>query len=224
MGKFIKEEYAFKGKVGALHGSSIDGKPYVKGEYKKRTKPAKKGEKQNRNKFKMAHLWLYPLLDFVKQGFKGFHYKENSQGYNAAKSHLLLNAFEGKTPDLTINPALAKVSYGNLPLASNMTATKLDESHLKFTWDNVLATGMNIYDQAMLLAYDVQNRVAYHLTTGPFRETGEAILKIPGAGIKNKKLIAATFHCYLAFLAADRSRQSDSVYLGNFIFQTPEKI
>lgn len=218
MGKFTKEEYAFKGKVGPMHGSSMNGKPYVKGPYKKRTKPAKKGEQQNRNKFKMANLWLRPILKFVRQGFNGFNYKENSQGYNAAKSHMLLNAFEGQGPDLIINPALVKVSYGNLPLPSNISITKLDDFHLKFSWEDVVSSDRSQYDQAMLLLYDIEHGLDISLITGPFRETGEAVVKIGNTDFKSPLQGKRNFHCYLAFVAVDRSRQSDSIYLGEITF------
>jgi len=59
----------------------------------------------------------------------------------------------------------------------------------------------------MLLAYDIDNAKAYFTTIGQFRSAGADILNtdpMPGK----------TYHIYCAFTAADRSRQSDSVYLG----------
>ena len=112
MGKFINESKAFRGTVGDFVGSSLNGKSILKGRYKSRSKPAKGGELVNHNKFKMAHAWLKPILPFVRAGFKGFNYKQDSQGYNAAKSYLLTNAIEGESPTWSVNPSLMKVSYG----------------------------------------------------------------------------------------------------------------
>src|SRR5690242_11507600 len=112
----------FSGKVGTVIGSSWKGKPYMKSLHKKRTIPAHKMEQLNRNKFAMAHQWLQPITFFVRAGFKG--YTDTVEGFLAAKSYLLKNAFEGVGDELVINPALMKVSYGDLPLPTNITAVK----------------------------------------------------------------------------------------------------
>ena len=192
----------FIGTVGTVVGSSWYGIPYMKSRYKRRTTKVSKKEKDNRGKFAMAHFWLQPLLVFVREGFKNYSLK--SRGFNAAKSYLLKNAFEGQQPDLFINPALVKVSAGDLPLSSNITAEKAGDTEIKFTWDTK-TNDTNPFDQVMMLAYNVESRKARYITTGQLRHTGVDTLAVyPGQ----------TYHLYLAFNAADRSRQSDSVYLG----------
>lgn len=208
-----------KGKVGTVHGSSRHGKSYIKGPHKKRTIKVKAKEKQNRTKFADAQSWLKPITDYVRQGFNGFTYKDASQGFVAAKSHLLLNAFEGTGDQRVINPALARVSYGSLPLADQIKVEKLDERTLKFSWENIWEAGMDAYDQAMLLAYDIENADACIRITGQFRQLGEDILQVNYPRVRNQQeKKEKTFHCYFAFVAADRSRQSDSVYLGQITF------
>jgi hypothetical protein len=61
----------------------------------------------------------------------------------------------------------------------------------------------------MLLAYGAAGDDSSVVSDipGQFRETGAGSLRLP----EGKKM---TYHIYLAFLAYDRSRQSDSVYLG----------
>lgn len=218
MGKWIDPTAGFTGTVGPLVGSSINGRHYIKSKYRKRRKKAKGGEKLNHNKFQMAHKWLQPILDYVREGFQGFNYKPNSQGFNAAKAYVLNNAFEGEAAVKTINPALVKVSYGSLPFASNMAVVKLDDDTIKFTWENVWTTGMGAYDQAMLLAYDIKNKQASMLTTGQIRQSGESTLNVQYNKTNKYRPKGGTFHCYLAFVAADRSRYSDSVYLGEITF------
>jgi hypothetical protein len=58
----------------------------------------------------------------------------------------------------------------------------------------------------MMLAYNIESGHAYYKITGQFRSVGEDTLPVSGA--------PGNFHVYAAFNAADRSRQSDSVYLG----------
>jgi len=197
----------FVGKIGSVSGSSRNGIPYVKGPYKKRTLTVSKKEMANRKKFAMAQAWLAPLLDFVREGFRGF--SQRSQGFIAAKSWLLKNSFINDESGQHIDPALVKVSSGDLPLPENLAVGLTENGDLKFTWDPGQKNGPDSVDQIMMLAYDVgKSEVIYH-TTGQFRSTGEDILPITKINGKN-------FHVYAAFNAADRSRQSESVYLGEW--------
>ena len=194
------------GKVGTVIGSSRNGKPYVKGPYKKRTKKVTRTELGNRNKFGMSQRWLKPVLEFVREGFS--MYKKTSGAFVAAKSHLLLHAFEGTAPDIRVNPALVKLSTGELPLPADIAVERTAPNQLTFTWsaDGIIDYSSR-YDQVMMLAYDVEHAKAYYHITGQFRSTGADTLMIdPTAG--------ETYHLYLAFTSSDRSMQSDSVYLG----------
>lgn len=196
-----------QGKVGTVSGSSRNGIPYVKGPYKSRTKSISKKEHANRNKFAAAQSWLSPLLDFVREGFRG--YSQRSYGFIAAKSWLLKNSFVKDESGLRIDPALVKVSHGNLPLSPDLAVSQTEDGHLKFTWDPVYKDGYDNSDQIMMLAYDVKEDKAVYNTTGQLRSNGMDILKLDREYGRN-------FHVYAAFNAYDRSRQSDSVYLGEW--------
>jgi hypothetical protein len=197
-----------QGKIGSVSGSSRNGVFYVKGPYKKRTPTVSAKELANREKFAAAQAWLSPILEFVRDGFRGF--SQRSQGFISAKSWLLRNAFVKDDSGLRIDPALVKVSSGDLPLPENLVVALTENGDLKFNWvpGPVLWIGAGS-DQIMMLAYDVEKSVVYYNTTGQFRSTGQDILPLEGAKGKN-------FHVYAAFSAADRSRQSESVYLGEW--------
>jgi len=199
---------SIRGKMGNIVGSSWKGIPYLKLR-PDRKKPGGEKEKANQNKFAMAHRWLKPVIAVVRCGFKG--YSERIEGFNAAKSYLLKNAFEGEGSGIIINPALAKISIGNLPLPGDITAAKLTPSQLQVSWDTSNFSG-NRFDQVMLLAYDVETGRAVFNTTGQFRSVGSDTLHIEPASPER------IYHIYVAFVAADRSRQSDSVYLGTISF------
>jgi hypothetical protein len=195
-----------QGKVGNMIGSSRNGIPYVKGPYKKRTGTVSEKELLNRKKFAAAQAWLSPLVEFVRVGFNG--YSQRSQGFIAAKSWLLKNSFTGEGDNLRIDPALVKVSNGDLPNPENIAVTQTETGDLKFTW-NTANDGSRNSDQVMMLAYDVEKAFAFIKTTGQLLSTGVDILPLDRTHGKN-------FHVYAAFNAADRSRQSDSVYLGEW--------
>jgi len=195
-----------QGKVGNFIGSSRNGIPYVKGLYKKRTLKVTEKELANRKKFAAAQAWLAPILEFVRVGFRGN--SQRSQGFVAAKSWLLKNAFVRDVEKLRVDPALVKVSSGDLPNPSDISVSWTENRDLKFTW-NTANDGSGFSDQIMMLAYDVEKPFARSNTTGQLRSTGQDILSMDTAYGKN-------FHVYAAFNAADRSRQSESMYLGEW--------
>jgi hypothetical protein len=194
---------AFSGSVGPVTGSSWYGMPYMKVRHRTRRKSDSEKEKFIHSRFAMTHAWLKPLLDVVREGFKNHSF--TSRGFNAAKSYVLKNAIEGTAPDFFINPALVKVSYGNLPISPGITVEKAGPGEIRFSWDPKTPKDAHDADQVMMVAYNVEEKKAYHTIYGPLRDTGTAINYV-AEGMK--------YHIYLAFIAHDRSRQSDSVYLG----------
>ena len=195
---------SMSGKVGPVIASSWKGIQYLKSAHKPRTKKISAKEKANRQKFKAAHEWLAPLRDFVRRGFKG--YSPTVEGFLAAKSYLLKNAMNA---DGTVDPARMKVSYGSLPLPENIAVSLTDDYQLKFTWDTKPDKGASYADQVMLLANHRDKAFPLYTINGEFREAGSAIL--------NPYLHKGdSCDVYLAFVSEDRSRQSDSVYLGEF--------
>ena len=206
MGKLINGIYGpIRGRVGPVIGSSWKGEPYVKSRPRKRGKKRQANEQLNQQNFASVHYWLQPLIGFLRAGFKG--YMPKVEGFNAAKSYALKNAFAGEAGNKLLDSALVQVSYGDLPLPSHISMEKPGDHELQFTWDTGLADGANPYDQVMLLAYDHKNREQRMKLTGQFRSTGTDTLELlPGTGF--------SYHVYIAFTAHDRSRQSHSVYLG----------
>jgi hypothetical protein len=165
----------------------------MKGLYKKRTKKPKEGETLNRRKFAAAQAWLQPVTDFVRVGFKG--YNERFQGFTAAKSWLMKNCIQIIDGEIVIDPSLVKISSGNLPLPENIQCSVQEPNTLRISWTPARERGF-LYDGA------------YGIVLGSDRTSGEVLVPVyPSSN---------PYHVYIAFIAADRSRQSDSVYLGEF--------
>jgi hypothetical protein len=159
MGKLSYGLYGpITGKIGPLVGSTWKGIPYVKSAPKKRTEKVSRSESANRIKFAQAQQWLKPVLEFVREGFK--NYSPTVDGFLAAKSWLLRHAFEGVPPHRTINPALVKLSHGSLPLSADISVEKGNGFELQFSWNTSHTEEGNPKDQAMLLAYDIENGFA----------------------------------------------------------------
>ncbi len=193
----------FVGKAGSVIGYTVNGVGYMKGLYKKRTKKPKEGEALNRKKFAAAQAWLQPVTDFVRVGFKG--YNERFQGFTAAKSWLMKNCIQVIDGEIVIDPALVKISSGNLPLPENIQCSLQELNTFRISWTPARERGF-LHDQAMVMAYDQHS--AYGLVLGSDRTSGEVLVPVDPSSYP--------YHVYLAFIAADRSRQSDSVYLGEF--------
>lgn len=197
---------AFSGKVGPVVGSSWNGIPYIRSKGNARATPISTAEQANWNKFSAAHAWLQPLLPLLRVGFNG--YSRTSYGYNAAKSYVLKYTME----DGKVIPARVKISAGDLILSPGLTASITDERKLQINWSPEYISGADGKDQLMALAYHPVDATAVYVVHGAFRETGEQVLDLP-RNLENKII-----HVYAAFIAADRSRQSDSVYFGPLTF------
>lgn len=191
------------GKVGPVVGCIRNGKPYMRSKGKPRSSQTSEKEENNRNKFKIAHAWLQPLLVFLRSGFAG--YSETAEGFNAAKSYNLKNAMT----EAEVIPELVRVSYGELPLPETLQAELLDDQ-LQVNWSTEHGLGASNKDQLMLLAYHPESRTALYEVHGAFRGMGMQLMDT------YREFVGKTIHVYAAFVAADRSRQSNSLYLGRF--------
>ena len=197
----------FVGKVGNVIGSSRYGIPYMKGPYKNRTTTISEKEKFNRRKFAATQAWLKPLTEYLRRGFKG--YSPRSEGFVSAKSYLHKNALRVEEDNIIIDPAVVLVSFGDLPIPESAACSLTEPGELKFTWQPGKSGIGYDKDQVMMVAYNIEAKQVYGIFIGQFRSAGHDILPIP-ADIKPGSVL----HIYLAFVAADRSRQSDSLYLG----------
>jgi hypothetical protein len=193
----------FQGKVGNLIGATWKGIPYMRSRPVRKAKPTE-NELLNRNKFAILHNWLKPLLFILRVGFNG--YSRTVEGYNAAKSYNLKNALTLVKENYELDPAKILVSYGNLLLPENLTCS-LHGRELHFTWDYTnRGDGDHPKDRTLLLAYDPKSTMYPDYTlSGACREEEKDVLKITRPGI---------FHIYFAFLSDDRTKQSNSCYLG----------
>lgn len=171
------------GKLGPVIGATWKGQPYLRSRPRKRGKKRGVREKQNQNKFSQAHYWLQPLLDYVRIGFHG--YSPTVEGFNAAKSFCLKHAFTGEAAQQKIDPSRVQLSYGGLPLPSNIKMKGSGDYSIEFSWDKK-NNGSNNHDQAMLVAYDCETGQTALQLTGQFRLSGADKLELPH--IKKQKL------------------------------------
>jgi hypothetical protein len=199
---------AFKGKIGPVVGCVRDGQPYMRSlpRYNENRTISDK-ENANRIKFSLTQQWLQPITEFVRLGYKNYPLTRG-KGFVAAKSELSKNAVKGESPDLFIDPALALVSYGDLPGAP-AAEVSVQPGIVEFIWDTAVSDPKaKDNDQVMLLLYDTASFEAFYNTSGAKRKTGKDIIELPEGS--SGLLVEA----YIAFVSDDRKECSKSQYLG----------
>ena len=199
------------GSLGNLVASSWRGIPYLK------TKPERKkdftsNERMNQGNFGGTSQWLSPLNDHLRAGFKGDNPKK--WGFNGAKSYLHAHALIEEGNSKFIDPSKVLISQGSLPLGGGFQM-HFDQEAFELTvrWDPALpksrkgAIAAAGDDKLMLAVYDVAAGEVFGEPYGVSRRRGMDRVELPAG-------LVATYHVYVAFVAADGSSRSDSLYLG----------
>jgi len=198
----------FSGQISNIVGYYIGDNFYI------RTKPSKpkkftNNELANQAKFKLVTNFIKPFKDLLKVGFKNYYTPMG--GIRGAISYTLKNCIRDTNEGIKIDPLLVKISGGQLPQAINPLLSFNQPNDLILTWEN--SSNANGNDQLILLVHDLVNaKAAYLIFDGPMRKEQKLIYQLP------KELMNQTIDVYIGFIAADRSSQSDSQYLGSFIF------
>ncbi|MES2455276.1 MAG: DUF6266 family protein [Bacteroidota bacterium] len=195
----------FTGKVGAVVGYMIGEEAHMRSLPK--TKKYTDAELLNQQKFKLVQDYLDDLKDLLKVGFKGYYTKTG--GFRAAVAYTRKKALVSDDAGFYIDPALFKFSGGDLTGAIDPAVTLVGADQMRIDWNVVELPYQIKSDQLMLLIYDTEAyRSKQLIFDGPFRKDGTLTVDLPPY-FKGKAV-----DVYIGFVAADRSRQSDSQYLG----------
>ncbi len=197
----------FSGKVGPVVGV------YNKNTYYMRSLPAKRttfteAELLNQAKFKLVQDYLRPIKELLIVGFKNYFTKTG--GYRAAIAYTRKHALANDEHGFHINPALFKISGGDLAPAVNPRVSLENQSTLLFQWEQAAAdSNAHSADQLLVLLYHQESFLAYYqIYATAFRHQGTYSLEVPPE-LKEKDI-----DIYMGFVAANGLKQSDSQYLG----------
>ena len=196
------------GKVGNIVGGSWKGIDYIRIKPSSVANPRTEGQVNQRNKFTITLEYLQATKDFIKIGYKSFATKKTE--FNAAMSYVLNNAVGGIAPNFTIDYSLALLSRGPLSGVLNPTTDLTTAGQVSFDWDDYSAEGnANVTDKAMVLVYNPSKKESISILDGADRTVGSQVVTIPNT------YAGDTVELFMAFVSADGTQVSNSVYLGS---------
>lgn len=196
------------GKVGNVIGGSWKGIDYIRIKPSSVANPRTEGQVNQRNKFTVVLEYLQPNKSFLKVGYKSFATKKTE--FNAAMSYVLNNAITGTAPNFNVDYANALLSRGGLTGILNPTSDLTTAGQVSFGWgDNSAEGNANTTDKAMLLVYNPSKKDSIIILDGAIRTVGSEVVTIPST------YAGDTVELFMAFVSADGTQVSNSVYLGS---------
>jgi hypothetical protein len=199
----------YKGKIGNLVFYEVRGRQVVR-TLGKSTVPPTPAQLQNRNEMETVVGFLKPLREFINVGFNLKAKGSSRTPYNMAVSYNKIHAVAGAYPNVKMNYEKVQVTEGRMVAAINPTV-ELTADGLSFTWlcpDTLEWPRPN--DQVMLLAYfPLLERVGYILYGANRLECAD-VLNLP------TDLLGKYMEVYISFIAENRQKIANSIYLGNF--------
>jgi len=196
------------GKVGNVVGGTWKGIDYIRIKPSNVANPRTEGQVNQRNKFTITLEYLQANKDFIKIGYKSYAIKKTE--FNAAMSYVLGNGIIGTSPNFTIDYTTALLSRGSLSSALNGSVDLATAGQVTFDWDDNSTDGnANATDKAMVVAYNPSKKESIYILDGADRAVGSQVLTIPAS------YAGETIELFMAFVSADGTKVSNSVYLGS---------
>jgi hypothetical protein len=196
------------GQVGNVIGGTWKGIDYLRIKPSSVANPRTEGQVDQRTKFSTALLFLQPMTDFLRTGFK--LYANKMTQFNAAMSYNLNNAITGAYPNFMIDYASALVSRGNLTGAANGAASSPSAGSVEVTWTDNSASGSAVAtDKSLIVLLNTSRGEAIFTSAGPERSVGSATIPVPS------EYSGESVEVFLGFISADGTKVANSVYLGS---------
>ncbi len=200
----------FSGRIGNVVGSNIFGIDVMRSYQPNVANPRTTGQVSQRTKFSLVVQFLRQFNHVLSIGFK--LRAVNMSAFNAAVATNLSAAVTGTAPDFSIDLPNLEIAQGALPGPTNANIAAAANTAISFNWseNNVL----NLTDSG-----DKVFALVYNKTKDQF------MASIEEATRANKTLeiypddtvweANDEIHAWMFLASADRSKISDSVYIGS---------
>ena len=198
----------FKGKAGSIIGSSWKSINYIKGLYKKRSKPASEAQMMQQEKFKTLMRFLLPINFFLRIGF-GRKNAEKLTPINAAFQFNLDKAITGVYPNYALDYAKMSIADGGL-YGGGTVAVAHDAGELTFSWSPEESATFETFadDLVFVLAYHPEKDEFISATAPSTRADGTVTFTVPD------HLTTGSVHTWMFLSNRSKTKVSKSVYLG----------
>uniref|UniRef100_F4C8U6 Uncharacterized protein n=1 Tax=Sphingobacterium sp. (strain 21) TaxID=743722 RepID=F4C8U6_SPHS2 len=198
----------FKGKAGSVIGSSWKSIDYIKGLYKKRTKPATEEQLMQQAKFRTVMRFLLPITAFIRIGF-GQKRVDSMTPMNTAFRENLVLALMGDYPDYSLDYSKIRISDGFFAGGGSESVT-VDAGVMTVSWDTTQNTLYDTHndDRVYILLYQPEIDQFLSAPTPPLRGDGSVDITLPN------HFLGGEGHVWTFFADRQGRKVSRSTYLG----------
>lgn len=199
------------GKVGNLVFYMLNGQPVVR-LIGRKGKPSTL-QLANYQQMAVTTKLLSRMGGFIKLGY-GLQAKGTvHNAHNLATSYHKKNALTGVYPNISIDYSKVKLSQGQMPETADLKISKV-AGGLEITWDPTQNEDLRYNDSVMVMICCPETGADREYLNIARRSEGKCFIPMHEVTL-NQQL-----EPYIAFISADGSKVSDSVYLGNLNGQT----
>jgi len=199
------------GKINDKVGYLLNGQWVERGIGKWKNPPTDK-QKPNLEITGIINNLLKPVMPYIRIGFREFVRNTTWHQHNAACSINRSNAINTESPNLEVDFTKAVFSQGDMPIVDEVNVNVVEEG-IEFSWNpDYIVEGMQLSDQAMLLAYCPEKEYAFYQLYGERRIAGKDVLKM------QRYSTQVTIHTYLTFISADGKSITTSIYTGEYLW------
>ena len=199
------------GKIGNVVGVNRNGSFYFRSMPVETKDPRTEKQVTQRSKFLVTQSFLRTFSPFLRMGFR-FEAVGMKSTFNAAMSVNMPHVIKDENNGFVVDYPNVLVSKGVLG-TSEITAATVAEEVFCVNWNDVSGDNASYNDEVMMLAYNPEKNVAvYDLHAGK-RDRLEARLALP-MGWEGDSV-----ETYIAFMSADVTQVSDSLYAGRHLVE-----
>jgi len=200
----------FSGKVGNVVGAHWRGIDYMRSLPRvNKGRPVTQEQLAHRLKFAAAVTFAKPLSYVFNLGY-GRLARHKVTAYNLAVQQIYKEAIVGEYPNISVDPALVRISAGDLVRPLNPAAESLDDQVLRVSWtDNTRErTKSDHSDLAIVVAYNPA-KAEYQYDVGTAKRLDEELLlELP------EYFAGDEVHVYLGMVSRIGGNGCNSIYLG----------
>lgn len=199
----------FRGKAGSVIGSSWKSIDYIKGLYKKSSKPATQEQKEQRERFARLMRFLMPIAPFLKIGF-GQKQIDRMTPHNVAFQENSKTAVIGDYPNFQLDYSAILISSGPYPNGGSMSV-EVEQGVLSVNWSTELNQMYDSRedDNVYILLYQPMIDEFLAAPNAPMRGDGNVNILLPN------HFLGEEGHVWIFFASRNGKKVSKSTYLGS---------